>query len=92
MRSMYTYILLWHIHTIFLLARPSGYSTHWLRPAGAHRRLRNLAKKTIMASEEDLSLRTDRPNDNPCMCVCIYIYIYIYTYIYIYIYIYINIT
>ena len=29
----------------FPLARPSGYSTLWLRPAGAHRRLRNLAKK-----------------------------------------------
>ena len=29
----------------FELARPSGYSTLWLRPAGAHRRLRNLAKQ-----------------------------------------------
>ena len=27
------------------MARPSGYSTLWLRPAGAHRRLRNLANK-----------------------------------------------
>ena len=27
--------------TIVILARPSGYSTRWLRPAGAHRRLRN---------------------------------------------------
>ena len=32
----------------FELARPSGYSTLWLRPAGAHRRLRNLAKKILL--------------------------------------------
>ena len=27
------------------MARPSGYSTHWPRPASAHRRLRNSRKE-----------------------------------------------
>ena len=39
----------------FELARPSGYSTLWLRPAGAHRRLRNLAKNYTVVFKHWLS-------------------------------------
>ena len=42
--SLCTIITCLLYYTIFLLARPSGYSTHWLRPASAHRRLRNSQK------------------------------------------------
>ena len=91
----------------FPLARPSGYSTRWLRPASAHRRLRNLRKKhNIMKTPSEarrscgrfVTITTSQWFTGGHSLDPYYIHIYIYIYIHIhtpivciYIYIYIYI-